>query len=862
MDPSISMANSQNPEFQDDLEKPVRIERGESIASAELSQEITQTTPHSSTDTAQYYCIMEDECPHHLTSPPSLPSRLEPEGGSTCEAAAADPSVSLRSSDGTEANTNPECLDWHHGEKQLMTSHNQVNEEMESVLPTFEEVVSSDYSSGIQCTTQNQELLEDRFKTQEWGESTERAVEECNDDGVPKDQMLDDQDQELKLVEVTNLLDDTGLNYPHQRIERFDLASIATQDNPNTMEVTSTQSPDNSHKEGMNSQLEDALDNDLREYDWVRGIGVEDDEEDRGLDEQEDSDGTASERRLATEILQGKNLLQRLQLIQQNQDSEDICSQTPKPEVDMITNVASEAIQQEEQSEEEPQTESPLLTMTAQLEDCSIHETDIVHCNIESDNRCFVVVKETSADEDLSKQFEQNVPESHSTKTQVVGILQMTKECCLEDRYFMGEERVDEEDICTEEKTNSNEGDELEEKGRTSLLTLSPQQTDNREASDRNADYINGTWKFKDENRTPFPPCHRLSAAETFTEKQFQKSSQMKQDLQRAEGVSDLTENPDILEIPFKSNICLEPLPTRADCAPTEEWHFSEQKMQKEIRQDMQREMVLVNLGKIPGGYSKGESRQMKDTKLLFEAFQQVKIEGPTRIRKNMGSLPKRPLYPSVLERTHSLEMFSQKTSPMLRTHSFHLVSASEKEKYPETFRPLSPCIRDKPRLSPYPKHEKHTRMHKSMDSINRNSPTSTGGRSSKQEPAREGSPLLKENPFFKLRPALSLQPEVEKDIREAKKREEELRKQRSSLYGDMMQGSRDDGRSTAELKADPMQKTTGRLDRVWPPPSKKEHTKAEQQEVKVQRGPGHKTSLWQRWESGFINRQSSTNNN
>uniref|UniRef100_A0A3B4BDL6 Uncharacterized protein n=1 Tax=Periophthalmus magnuspinnatus TaxID=409849 RepID=A0A3B4BDL6_9GOBI len=333
--------------------------------------------------------------------------------------------------------------------------------------------------------------------------------------------------------------------------------------------------------------------------------------------------------------------------------------------------------------------------------------------------------------------------------------------------------------------------------GRTSLLTLSPQQTDNREASDRNADYINGTWKFKDENRTPFPPCHRLSAAETFTEKQFQKSSQMKQDLQRAEGVSDLTENPDILEIPFKSNICLEPLPTRADCAPTEEWHFSEQKMQKEIRQDMQREMVLVNLGKIPGGYSKGESRQMKDTKLLFEAFQQVKIEGPTRIRKNMGSLPKRPLYPSVLERTHSLEMFSQKTSPMLRTHSFHLVSASEKEKYPETFRPLSPW------------------------------------RSSKQEPAREGSPLLKENPFFKLRPALSLQPEVEKDIREAKKREEELRKQRSSLYGDMMQGSRDDGRSTAELK-----------------------------EVKVQRGPGHKTSLWQRWESGFINRQSSTNNN
>ncbi|KAI5613800.1 hypothetical protein C0J50_4204 [Silurus asotus] len=42
----------------------------------------------------------------------------------------------------------------------------------------------------------------------------------------------------------------------------------------------------------------------------------------------------------------------------------------------------------------------------------------------------------------------------------------------------------------------------------------------------------------------------------------------------------------------------------------------------------------------------------------------------------------------------------------------------------------------------------------------------------------------LKENPFFKLRSSVSLLPDMQKDIQETKEREEELRKQRTSLYG------------------------------------------------------------------------------
>ena len=48
--------------------------------------------------------------------------------------------------------------------------------------------------------------------------------------------------------------------------------------------------------------------------------------------------------------------------------------------------------------------------------------------------------------------------------------------------------------------------------------------------------------------------------------------------------------------------------------------------------------------------------------------------------------------------------------------------------------------------------------------------------------------PFLGANPFVKLRPALARQPEVQKDIQESREREEELRRQRCTLYGESSQ--------------------------------------------------------------------------
>ncbi|XP_034750439.1 uncharacterized protein LOC117958245 isoform X2 [Etheostoma cragini] len=353
----------------------------------------------------------------------------------------------------------------------------------------------------------------------------------------------------------------------------------------------------------------------------------------------------------------------------------------------------------------------------------------------------------------------------------------------------------------------------------------------------------------KSPGQVPFPsPFQQLSVAEM----SIQEEAQGRQILQRAVGVLNQADNPDVLEIPFKTNVSLEPLPTKD--GPSGNWQFSEQKMKKEISQEIQRELVMVNQGKIPGGYSKGEVRQLKETKLLFEAFQQDNTEGPQRQRKPRTSLKKGRVYPSVLERTRSLEMLSLKSCSLSRAHS--LRQCKETEKTPEILRSISPIgsSRDKTSFPAYTKGP----VYRSMDSIKTDVSAVDMGRRSRDGHATQDSPVLQQNPFVKLRPALALKPEVEKDIREAKEREEELRRQRCDLYGENTQRGEDGetSRFKGMFPSGVSKQSSGKLERVWPPPpSMKDQMKSEQtQESKAHRAGGQKSPLWQRWESGLIN--------
>ncbi|XP_073351034.1 uncharacterized protein [Pagrus major] len=413
------------------------------------------------------------------------------------------------------------------------------------------------------------------------------------------------------------------------------------------------------------------------------------------------------------------------------------------------------------------------------------------------------------------------------------------------------------------ENNEKNENKDAETKARvsSSAMPLQPEHdmTARTEAGD--SDDTHEAYSAE----IPFPStCHQFSTSETSIDQQIHEAAQEKQNLQKAGGLFNLADDPDVLEIPFKSNISLEPLATTVSPGQRSDWQFSEQKMQKEISQETQRELVLVNQGKIPGGYSKGEVRQLKETKLLFEAFQQDNPEGPTRYRRSPTLLRKGHVYPSVLERTRSLEMFSLKSHPVSRTHSLRLYkSTSEAVRIHEDLRSKSPTggSRDKTRLFPYPKQDKHVRLHRSMDSIS----ADASEMETRQVNAIQGSPIIKQNPFYKLRPALARQPEVEKDIREAKEREEELRRQRSTLYGENRQNSEDGEKSRFKSahEQDDRRLSRGKLERVWPPPSKKDQAKPEQaQESKVHRAGRQKAPLWQRWEAGLVNGQPSKEKN
>ncbi|CAL8271293.1 unnamed protein product [Lota lota] len=303
--------------------------------------------------------------------------------------------------------------------------------------------------------------------------------------------------------------------------------------------------------------------------------------------------------------------------------------------------------------------------------------------------------------------------------------------------------------------------------------------------------------------------------------------------------------NPDVLEIPFKTPILLKQLQGEdtgtAHCLARQ---FSEQKMQKEISQERQRELVLVNQGTIPGEYRKEVTRQLKDTKRLFEGLQQGSVKGAVRLSKTPFT---DPVYPSVLERTRSMEMLSLRSQPVCRTQSLRIprpVDTNGGRRW-ERCRSRSPVTG----LSRYRRQDQHQRHHRSMDSVSVDALASKQGSRNKTE---KPEPFLGENPFFKLRPALARQPEVQKDIQESRERDEELRRQRCTLYGESSKGlEEEDSTASTHSAADARQQSKGKLDRIWPPPPRAGGPSSGQtQGSQTPRPGGHVTGLSLRWEA------------
>ncbi|XP_029490996.2 histone-lysine N-methyltransferase, H3 lysine-79 specific-like [Oncorhynchus nerka] len=382
---------------------------------------------------------------------------------------------------------------------------------------------------------------------------------------------------------------------------------------------------------------------------------------------------------------------------------------------------------------------------------------------------------------------------------------------------------------------------------------------------------------------------------ETPIEREIRRSAEREQSLRRSRCMSNTQEGQEVVDIPLmKTPLLAKTLSSKAGPGQGADWQFSEKKMQKEISQEIHRELVLVNMGKIPGVYSKGTVRQMRERKLLFEAFQQGNAEGPTRHRRPLttaGLGMRGHVYPSVLERTRSMELVSFKGCPLSRAHSHQLFDLKAQKEASSGQNPSAenqPAAKGAARkvvilesddtiIAHYPNRDRGAqRLYRSLDCLSIGGTVSTEEEHTDEvrveQPADEDD-ILRENPFFKLRPSLAMKPEVERDIREAREREEELRRQRCSLYGEAGVGG---GRPDSTEDPSPDSPTTripsstssftasvdgrqskGKLDRTWPPPNPKSArvNPGQTQEPKVYKAGGQKTPLWQRWEAGMVNR-------
>ncbi|XP_077475058.1 uncharacterized protein LOC144088484 [Stigmatopora argus] len=349
-------------------------------------------------------------------------------------------------------------------------------------------------------------------------------------------------------------------------------------------------------------------------------------------------------------------------------------------------------------------------------------------------------------------------------------------------------------------------------------------------------------------NANSFPSsCHRHSVTETSMEKRIHEDAQGKPNLQRAAGVLNLADDPDVLEIPFNTNIEFELHATKTCAGQDYDCLVLKQKMSEEANLESQKSLGSTENRDIQKGFKEADSHQLKERKLLFEAFQQDNSQGPTRLRKSLLTSTTNQVCPTVLERTRSLDIFS----------------ILERQKSCENLHSKMPSggSRDKRGLSPYAKQEKNVRLYRSSDSVGSTQVTESNS-SVGMDKVKLEDPLLKQNPFFKLRPALGLKPEVEKEIREAEAREDELRRQRHTIYGDKRQSTKEGDKhpnSTSTHIPDGKQQLRSKLERVWPPPCNKEHLKSEQtQGPSVHRGGSQRSHLWQRWEFGQINGQHS----
>lgn len=265
---------------------------------------------------------------------------------------------------------------------------------------------------------------------------------------------------------------------------------------------------------------------------------------------------------------------------------------------------------------------------------------------------------------------------------------------------------------------------------------------------------------------------------ETPIEREIRRSIEREQSLRRSRGLSSPPTAPEYVEIPLRKSVLSPTIISRSEKYQGKDRQYAGKKMQLEIHEEVQREQDLVKLGKIPGVYDKGTTQELKDRKEIFEAFQKPK-DSSLAVTKVKASLSSDILNATISsDAAGSVPVYrSEPASPIPQDQSFPDThqDAMQEQKYASPPQILY-------------QHKPDPELITEVDFGNPDASPRGGGlhgikRREQEERAAGVESSPRENPFFKLRSSNTVL-RVEQDIREAQDREQELYRQRLSLYG------------------------------------------------------------------------------
>lgn len=265
---------------------------------------------------------------------------------------------------------------------------------------------------------------------------------------------------------------------------------------------------------------------------------------------------------------------------------------------------------------------------------------------------------------------------------------------------------------------------------------------------------------------------------ETPIEREIRRSIEREHSLRRSRGLPSLPTEPEYVEIPLRKAVLSQSIITKSEKYQDKDKQYAGKKMQLEIHEAVQREQDLVRLGKVPGFYDKGLTQELKDRKVIFETFQKPDDSSVT-VAKSKALSSSDSLNTAVSSSAAgSISVYRSKSASWV----------PQGQGFPDTCQDVTEektlALSVQILRQPTPEPELITEVDFGYPNASSKGERHDEIKKMEQDQRAAGVELSpRENPFFKLRSS-NLALRVEQDIREAQDREQELYRQRISLYG------------------------------------------------------------------------------